>query len=113
MDAIIRATDTLLAHVAIFPAGKEIIEYMIDAFALCAHANSELNIRRKKLIKTDLDEDYKQLCSASVPSSSQLFGDDLSKKVQDLTEVNKVGRKMTRYNNKPYARAPAYGQGLF
>ena len=105
MAAIVRATDTLLAHVTTFPAGKEIIEYMTDAFALCAHENSELNIRRKELIKPDLHEDYKHLCSASVPSSSQLFGDDLSKQVKDL---NKVGRKMTWYNNKPHARAPAY-----
>lgn len=43
-----------------------------------------------------------------MPSSSQLFGDDLSKQVKDLTEVNKVGRKMTKHNNKPYSRAPAY-----
>ncbi|CAB4043109.1 Hypothetical predicted protein, partial [Paramuricea clavata] len=108
MAAIVRATDTALAHVTTLPAGKEIVESMTDAIALCAHANSELNIRRKELIKPDLHEDYKHLCSASVPSSSQLFGDDLSKQVKDLTEVNKVGRKMTRHNNKPYARAPAY-----
>ena len=74
-----------------FPAGKKIIESMSDAIALFAHANSELKIRRKELIKPDLYEDYKHLCSASVPSSSQLFGDDLSKQVKDLTEVNKVG----------------------
>ncbi|CAB3984921.1 Hypothetical predicted protein [Paramuricea clavata] len=108
MAAIVRATDTALAHITTLPAGKEIVESMTDAIALCAHANSELNIRRKELIKPDLHEDYKHLCSASVPSSSQLFGDDLSKQVKDLTEVNKVGRKMTRHKNKPYARAPAY-----
>ncbi|CAB4011286.1 Hypothetical predicted protein [Paramuricea clavata] len=98
--AIVRTTDTALAHVTTLPAGKEIVESMTDAIALCAHANSELNIHRKELIKPDLHKDYKHLCSASLPSSSQLFGDDLSKQVKDLTEVNKVGRKM--------ARAPAY-----
>jgi hypothetical protein len=108
MAAIVRATDTALAHVTTLPAGKEIVESMTDAIALCAHANSELNICRKELIKPDLHEDYKHLCLASVPSSSQLFGDDISKQVKDLTEINKVGRKMTRHNNKPYARALAY-----
>ena len=57
MAAIIRAMDTVLAHVTTFPAGKEIIESMTDAIALFAHANSELNIRRKELIKPDLHED--------------------------------------------------------
>lgn len=57
MAAIIRATDTALAHVTTFPAGKEIIENMTDAIALFAHANCELNIRRKELIKSDLHED--------------------------------------------------------
>ena len=90
---------------------------------LCAHANSELNIRRKELIKPRLHEDYKHLCSASGPSSSQLFWNDLSKQVKDLTEVSKVGRKMTRCNNKPHMPEPqlkvindeiaAYGQGRF
>ena len=63
MAAIVRATDTALAHVTTLP---EIVESMTDAIALCPHANSELNIRRKELIKPDLHEDYKHLCSASV-----------------------------------------------
>ena len=42
---------------------------MTVAIALCAHANSELNIRRKELIKPDLHEDYQ----AFVFSSSTWF----------------------------------------
>jgi hypothetical protein len=77
--------------VTTLPPQKEIVESMTDAIiALCARANSELNIRRKELIKPDLRGDYKHLCSASVLSSSLLFVDDLSKHVKNLTAVNKV-----------------------
>ena len=104
MAAIIRATDSVLEHVTNFPKGKEVVEQLTDAIALCTHANSELNTRRKELIKPDLHDDYKHLCSPSLPSSSLLFGDGLSKQVKDLTEVNKVGRKMTRQATRPYSR---------
>ena len=62
---------------------------------LLAHANAELNTRRKALIKPDLHSDYKHLCSASIPVTAELFADDLSKQVKDISEVNRVGRKVT------------------
>ena len=67
----------------------------IDSLSLLAHANTELNNRRKELIKPDLHTDYKHLCSASTTVTAELFGDDLSKQVKDISEVKRVGRKVT------------------
>ena len=52
----------------------------IDSLSLLAHANTELNNRRKELIKPDLYSDYKHLCSASTTVTAELFGDDLPSK---------------------------------
>ena len=35
------------------------------------------------------------MCSPSNPVTEWLFGDDLSKKVKDMTEVNKVGQRVS------------------
>ena len=48
-------------------------------------------------MKPDLHNDYKHLiCSSnsSVTITDQLFGNDLAKEVKELTEVNRVGKKV-------------------
>lgn len=47
-------------------------------------------------MKPDLHSDYKHLyCSnSSVTITDQLSGDDLAKEVKELTEVNRVGKKV-------------------
>ena len=37
---------------------------------------------------------HRQHCSESIPVTAELFGDDLSKQVKDISEVNRVGRKV-------------------
>ena len=56
--------------------GKVLAQEAIDSLSLLAHANTELNNRRKELIKPDLHTDYKHLCSASTTVTAELFGDD-------------------------------------
>ena len=57
-----------------------------DAIALIGGANFELNMRRQDNIKPELNEDYKHLCSSTVPFTESLSGDDseLSKHIKDL-----------------------------
>ncbi|EDO40115.1 predicted protein [Nematostella vectensis] len=67
----------------------------------------ELNQRRKELIKPDLNNEYRHLCSSSsnVTITDQLFGDDLAKEVKELTEVNRVGKRVTTTNPTAYPRS--------
>ena len=85
----------LVEQILTFPVGKELLQEATDAFALFANANTELNHRQRELIKPDLHNDYKHFCSSSRAITDQLFGDDLPKQVKDLTEVNRVGKKVT------------------
>ena len=50
---------------------------------LIAHSVYELNLSRRELIRPDLNEQYKQLCSSQTPISKFLFGDDLPKAVKE------------------------------
>ena len=78
-----------------------------DAIALIGAANFELNMRRREQIKPELNEDYKHLCSSSVPFTNSLFGNDtdLSKQLKDLAEATKLNRKIC-HDSKGYARRP-------
>jgi len=75
----------------------ELIRVATDAIALVGAANFELNMRRRDNIKPELNEDYKHLCSISVPFTEFLFGNDtnLSKQLKDLAEATKVRKKRT------------------
>lgn len=94
--ALTTAVNKLLGNLSSIPSGNEILLEATDAFALIANANLELNQRRRELMKPDLNNDYKHLCSSSssVTITDQLFGDDLAKEVKELTEVNRVGKKV-------------------
>ena len=85
---MLAATDALDA-----PA---LIRAATDAIALIGAANFELNMRCRDNIKPELNEDYKHLCSSSVPFSEFLFGNDvnLSKQLKDLAEATKVSKKL-------------------
>ena len=71
---------------------KALAQEAIDSLSLFAHANAKLNTRQKELIKPDLHSDYKHLCSASIPVTAELFGDDLSKQVKDISEIGLAGK---------------------
>ena len=68
------------------------------------HSINEVNIKRRELIKPDLNDQFKQLCGSHTPVT-KLFGDDLPKLVKEISETNKVGVKVsskppTHYNKQ-------------
>ena len=53
-----------------------------DSLALMGHSINEVNIKRRKLIKPDLNDQLKQLCGSHTTVTKQLFGYDLPKSVR-------------------------------
>ena len=74
---------------------QETISLATDALAILGHSNKLLNQKRRDMIKPDICESYKHLCSPTTLLTSQLFGDDCSKNVKDIQDVNKVGNTLT------------------
>ena len=54
------------------------------------HSINEVNIKRRELIKPDLNDQFKQLCGSHTPVTRLLFGDDLPKSVKEISETNKL-----------------------
>ena len=82
---------------------EDLLKAGTDAIALFGAANYELNMRRRDSIKHELNDDYRHLCSPTVPFTDFLFGDDveLFKQLKDLTEATKVGKKIAKQSYRP------------
>ena len=84
---------------------SEFFQLSLDSLALMGHSINEVNIKRRELIKPDLNDQFKQLCGSHTPVTKLLFGDDLPKSVKEISETNKVGVKVsskppTHYNKQ-------------
>ena len=69
--------------------------------------NRELNLKRRDLIRPDLNKQYAPLCNPSTAVSTFLFGDDLNKEVKELTKSQKLSNKVNpKRRMEPY-KVPA------
>ena len=60
-----------------------------NVVALLGHTNRQINLARKNFFKPGLKYKYTHLCNRSVPFTSELFGDDVSKR--EIEDINKLG----------------------
>ena len=57
---------------------------------LLLSANRELNLKLTDLIRPDLNKQHAPLCNPSTAVPTFLFGDDLNKEVEELTDSQKL-----------------------
>jgi len=79
---------------------QELITPLSDALSFAGHARFLTSLKRRVLLKTQLSKKFQSLCSSSTPVTDWLFGDDLSKNVDDITKANKVATKITSNPHK-------------
>jgi hypothetical protein len=85
---------------------REIVQEMkdlgIDALGLIGHGYHLLSLRRRDLMKPDVDWQYANLCTADAPHTKYLFGDDIHGVIKDISTHNQVSNKLrpakTGYN---------------
>lgn len=90
-----------------------LMKQLSDGIALSSCASYELNMRRREAIKPDLNQEYKHLCSSTVPVTEFLFGSDLSQQLKDMAQANRVASKLSssrKYSNN--RDKPLYKQGF-
>ena len=61
---------------------------------LSLSANRQFNLSRRELLRPHLIKNNQALYNPLVPITTNLFGDDLNKQVDDLTKANKIGLKV-------------------
>ena len=78
------------------PNTREILTVNMDSIALLRNTHHKLNIKRRELIKPELNPPYMRLCKEEIKTTSKLFGDDLSKHLKDMAELKKAGIQMQK-----------------
>ena len=108
------------------PNTRETLTVIMDSIALLCNTHHKLNMKRRELIKPELNPPNTRLCKEEIKTTSKLFGDDLSKHLKDMAGLKKAEIQMQktsststssqeykspkqRFNRsnfaKPYARA--------
>ena len=76
------------------PEVSKLLDECNDALTLFGHANRQINITRRDFIKPELRFEYLHICAQSVPYTSFLFGDDISKTAKEIEDCSKIGNKI-------------------
>ena len=84
-------------------------EILVHALVLSLSGNRELNLRRREFMKPDLNTQFTSLCSASTPVTKELFGDDVSKEIDELSKANQLGEKLAAPKRGRGSRQHPYG----
>ena len=83
------------------PNTRDVLNHVMDSVAMLGNTNWKLNMKRRELIKPELNPPYTRLCKEDIAVSTKLFGDDLSKHLKDMSEAKKAGQQM----QKPYSNS--------
>ena len=86
---------------------RETLTHVMDSIALFGHANWKLNMKRREIIKPDLNPPYTRLCKEEIKPTTKLFGDDLSKHLKEMSEVKRAGQQMQKATSGPAYTAKA------
>ena len=73
---------------------KLLLDYLCDSLSFIGNASFQVSLKRRELLKPDLSKNFRSLCSPSTTLFRFLFGDELSKSVEDITRANKIMAKV-------------------
>ena len=108
--AMSRATELVLKE---SKGNKELVTCMTDAIALAIQGCHDMNNTRRQAMKKELNKDYAALCNSStVDASSEFLFGDLSKLAKDITDANKLTKKVRpSHQQGNYSRSNRYTAG--
>jgi len=78
-----------------------------ESFRVMALGFVKITNQRKEMIRPDLSENYRQLCSDQNKVTSFLFGDDLGKKIKEIEDSERVGNRVSQQSRDQHF----YGRG--
>ncbi|XP_074629361.1 uncharacterized protein LOC141886973 [Acropora palmata] len=69
----------------------------VHALVLILPGNRELNLKRRELLRPDLNARFSALCNASTPISTEVFGDVVGKEIDEVAKAKKLGEKLASH----------------
>ena len=85
-----------------------VIDQCNDALSLFGHANRQLNMSRREILKPELKSEFSHLCNPSVPYTKELFGDDLSKTAKEIEDSVKMSHRIQYGFQRPFTRGRVF-----
>lgn len=82
--------------------GKVTMDFMDLSLCILSATYSLFSYQRKIRLKPYLQGAYAKLCSPSIPITKKLFGDNINDTVKNITNMNKIGKKIM---HKPWYRS--------
>ena len=76
------------------PEAKDAFEAITDGVALVLAGSHSLSIKRRDFLRPQVRTDFKAIFSTKCPMTTELFGDDLPKRLKDITDTNKIGMRV-------------------
>ncbi len=91
-SAIVNTMEALLEskEKKALPNYKALLSTLTDSIALLGHVHKEMSFNHRDALRYHLNPEFRQACSRVVKPTGFLFGDDLSKTIQDIRATNKV-----------------------
>ena len=91
---------------------QDLLGPISDALSFIGHAGYQTSLKRRYLLKPELSKGFQSLCASSTPMTAMLFGDDLSKNVDDISKANKIATKLTG-SDRGQSRRPTTARAPF
>ena len=117
--AMIKATNLVLKQEDEHATAKDkaVVSTLTDAITLAMQCFHDMNSSRRQAMKKDLHRDYAALSctSTTIPSTSEYLFGDLSKLTKDISDANKLAKKVrpqqARAHNRKYSKSSQRNQG--
>ncbi len=82
---------------------------LTHALVLAMSSNREINLRRRDALRPHLNSQYSALCNPSTPITTELFGDDITKEIDQLAKSNRLGNQLAGPRKGRDSRFHPYG----
>ena len=82
---------------------------LVHALVLILSGNRELNLKRREMLRPDLNAQFSALCNLSTPISKELFGNDMGKEIEEVAKANRLeGKKLASHKKGCVSRYQPY-----
>lgn len=72
-----------------------ILPQLSDMLNVLGNAIFLTSLKRRDELRPHINKSFQSVCSKSTKITTLLFGDDLAKQIKDISEVNKISRKVS------------------
>ena len=72
-----------------------ILPQLLDMLNVLGNAIFLTSLKRRDELRPHINKSFQSVCSKSTKIITLLFGDDLAKQIKDISEVNKISRKVS------------------